>query len=156
MFCSRESDAFCRTWPQTALNALNAVVLLATLDHYDLQYLMVEDPEAQNHRGAGRAASCGSVGRWSTEVAWRSVLGARDRARDRARFRWVSMGRIWSDRPRWITTSRIRRMKRIRSQTRDLFWSFSTLKCRAERVRPLFRERWIYSRGLGSCWDPSH
>eukprot|EP00913_Durusdinium_trenchii_P032189 g30141.t1 len=37
----------CRTWPQTALNALNAVVLLATLDHYDLQYLMVEDPEGE-------------------------------------------------------------------------------------------------------------
>ena len=35
-----------RTWPQTCYNALNAIVLLSTLDHYDLQYLMVEDPEA--------------------------------------------------------------------------------------------------------------
>ena len=34
-----------RTWPQKICNGFKAVVLLSTLDHIDLQYLMVEDPE---------------------------------------------------------------------------------------------------------------
>lgn len=33
----------CGTWPRRVCNVVNAIVLLATLDHYDLQKLMIEE-----------------------------------------------------------------------------------------------------------------
>lgn len=67
-----------RTWPQTCYNALNAIVLLSTLDHYDLQYLMVEDPEEAadlfERLGLVQSAGTGS----SNDAPQRSVSAPED------------------------------------------------------------------------------